>query len=268
MSLGLAHLVLTRWADRARYATLRSWLLSLYNRALLRFPELPLPARGSVCRVGLADRGEPLYVRLGSSDWYVLEEIFFRKEYAHVQARLKSADTIIDLGANIGLSVRFWRELFPTCQILAVEPDMANFELCRRNAFVRHASGPITFVRACAAASFRTVYLTRDGLQWAYRMQDAGRGTQVETVTMPYLLNQLSPNASIDLLKCDIEGAEAELFANCEAWISRIRTLVVEVHAPYNSEQLLTQLGAGFEVYYRLDGANREVIFIARRGGE
>jgi hypothetical protein len=35
----------------------------------------------------------------------------------------------------------------------------------------------------------------------------------------------------IDLLKIDIEGAEAELFGDtCESWIDRVVTIVMELH--------------------------------------
>jgi hypothetical protein len=56
------------------------------------------------------------------------------------------------------------------------------------------------------------------------------------------------PMDRIDLLKCDIEGSEAELFANCAPWIDRVRNLVIEVHPPYSPALLHQHLrAAGWE---------------------
>jgi len=48
----------------------------------------------------------------------------------------------------------------------------------------------------------------------------------------------------IDLLKCDIEGSEIELFADCRDWIHRVKALLVETHAPYTVQQLYAALRA------------------------
>jgi hypothetical protein len=55
----------------------------------------------------------------------------------------------------------------------------------------------------------------------------------------------------IDLLKCDIEGTESELFANCKDWISRVDHLIVETLAPYRVADLtqhLREAGWPFDV--------------------
>ena len=65
-------------------------------------------------------------------------------------------------------------------------------------------------------------------------MRDRGEdvdegGAEVDVLTM----NRLSAVAGldrIDVLKCDIEGAEAELFADCRSWIGRVGAMVVECH--------------------------------------
>ena len=47
----------------------------------------------------------------------------------------------------------------------------------------------------------------------------------------------------IDLCKCDIEGGEAALFAECSDWIGCVKTLVVETHEPYTLDRLVSDLG-------------------------
>src|SRR5438552_13646143 len=94
-------------SERKHYARTSDWLLSIYNRILIHAPAFPLPARRRLRSVRLRSvTGPPLQVRLATSDWYVLEEIFLHGEYQRVAADFKDLRTIVDLGANVGMSVR------------------------------------------------------------------------------------------------------------------------------------------------------------------
>ena len=64
-------------------------------------------------------------------------------------------------------------------------------------------------------------------------------GDAVEVMTMPQVLESTEVESSIDLLKCDIEGAESQVLADCAGWIGRVRNLVIELHAPYTREAFL-----------------------------
>ena len=70
-----------RWRERRFYSTNRDWLLSLYDRTLKRLPRLPLPGRKAVCPIALKSLNRAVYARLGSSDFLVIDELFFRREY-------------------------------------------------------------------------------------------------------------------------------------------------------------------------------------------
>ena len=65
---------------------------------------------------------------------------------------------------------------------------------------------------------------------------EAGKES-IPCLTVPSLLT-IRPMEHINLLKCDIEGSEAELFANCASWIGRVENLIIEVHPPYSTERL------------------------------
>jgi FkbM family methyltransferase len=54
------------------------------------------------------------------------------------------------------------------------------------------------------------------------------------------MLIQAHDVAAIDILKCDIKGAEMEVFSDgCDEWLSRTRCVVVETHGA-NCLQLVT----------------------------
>lgn len=250
-----------RWAAQRRYATLGGWAADVYDEVLKRTRRWPLPLRRSLRRVRLVGGSAPYAVRLGTTDLDVLTEVYFRGEYEEVaRLNLGASPLIVDLGSNIGLSVRFWKECWPDAEIVAVEPDPGNAAVCRANAAA--APGPAVKVfEVCVAGRPREVQLDRTRGEWGFSILDGAgapghgdpsAGPSVEAVTLEDLLRRaaIDPGRRIDLLKCDIEGAEREVFAHCRPWIDRVAAAVVELHAPYTRAHLLQDLeraGGGFE---------------------
>lgn len=170
-------------------------------------------------------------VRLRTSDLWTYDEIFERREY---DVPLP-ADTrvIIDAGANIGLASVYFALRFPEARILALEPEEANFRLLRRN------TEPYPNIEPIQAALWH--HETRLDLEdpergaWGYRVAERSQagaepsGTQVAAVTVPGLLDARGLE-HVDVLKVDIEGAEADVFAHAGAWIHRVRAVIVELH--------------------------------------
>jgi FkbM family methyltransferase len=220
-------------------------MLSLYDCAVRYAPRAPLPMRGQVRKLNYSGNRSPIFVRIGSSDASVAEEIFVRDVYAAVTALpLGDVRSIVDLGANVGATVVHWMNEYPNAKVVAVEPDPENIEIARRNAVA--AGTNATFVQACVSSKPGTVSLDRGHDACAFRMTDAQPGTlTVPAVTMDDLLREyFAAGVDIDLLKCDIEGAEQAVFGDCRNWIGRVRTLVIELHDPYSSAMFLRDLAA------------------------
>ena len=66
----------------------------------------------------------------------------------------------------------------------------------------------------------------------------------VGVLTLADILQASDFEGEIDLLECDIEGAEKEVFASCSAWIHRLRNLLIEIHGGYTADGLLRDLEA------------------------
>ena len=236
-------------AHRQGYARSLDWLFSFYHRALLRLPSVPLPFRRRVRAVRLASMPAPVYVRLNTSDWYVLEEVFLDQVYEPATLReTGKVERIVDLGANTGFSALWWRKHYAQALIVAVEPDRENSLMFARNVAGHAEAEKIQLVRACVAGSPRKVALDRAGGSWRFRMSERDpleADEAIEALTLPQILEETGMAGSIDVLKCDVEGAEAEIFADCAAWIGLVKQLIVEVHRPYTVEALLEDLSHG-----------------------
>jgi|LauGreDrversion4_2_1035121.scaffolds.fasta_scaffold80170_2 FkbM family methyltransferase len=175
----------------------------------------------------------PMYLRAESSDFLVFCQIFCERELECVAA-LKNVEFIVDLGANTGLSATYLACRFPNAKIIAVEPDPENFQLllrntqpladriCCVNAAIWSKSGrlqsnPVPY-RGGTASSKQFIPLEKEKVSG-----------DIESITLDGLMSQFNLNR-IDLLKIDIEGAEAEVFREPGLWLSRTAAIVIELH--------------------------------------
>lgn len=80
---------------------------------------------------------------------------------------------------------------------------------------------------------------------------------EVRAVTIDELLQ--SGNGNIDILKLDIEGSEADLFAsNDTSWIRRVKVFAIELHdrlRPGCSKSFYSALGK-FDYHQEVRGEN------------
>lgn len=247
------------------------WLLAGYSRILLRV-WIPLPGRRAHRQICLAGSRAPFWARLGTYDLHVLEEIYFRGEYESVVSELTdSPKLIVDLGANVGYSLRYWLQHFPEATVIAVEPNAENARLCRMNMQAGGHEDRVVLVEGCVGANERVVHLETQYGDWAFHMVEgtSGAAIGIPVKTVPQILKCAGALPPIDLIKCDIEGAEAELFSNCADWINRVRNLVVELHPPPYSEgaflQDLSKAGAKFEIVSRSKSLARPVLLLSNR---
>lgn len=159
--------------------------------------------------------------------------MFVHREYACLDA-LTNVRTIIDCGANVGYSTAYLLTRFPQATVMSVEPDHANFELLKRNtaAYGKRVQLIESAVWSHPAIlRMAPVQSYRDGREWSRQVCECAPG---EIGFTAWDLNQLiekSGSPRVDLLKIDIEGAEAVVFTgNYQAWLPRVDTVVIELH--------------------------------------
>lgn len=252
--------------QRKQYKNLGSWVASLRNRIIM-LTRPHRPGRKPIVQVDYAPLKEPVHVRMGSPDLWVLEEIFYGGEYKAVtDADLGDVRQIVDLGANAGMTIRFWLNRWPDAHVIGVEPDEFNFEVASMNARQHRGGANVRMVQLCVAGSERVVTLDRGNNETKYMMTDAQPSAGgIKAIPLARLLAENGARQTIDLLKVDIEGAEREVFEHCAEWIGRIRHIVIEVHPPYTTEDLLAACqrnGQRFEILERHSSPPNEVVFL------
>ena len=176
----------------------------------------------------LPELGAPLYFRCGTTDLANLVKVFVERCY---EVELKAEPVrILDLGAYAGYAAIYWARRFPHADILCLEPMADNFRLlmlntlpyrqiyCRQAAVWRHAT----------QLSARSIHGGDAGRQ-LIEAGDSQTGG-IAALSVADLLRDVNWH-QVDLIKCDIAGAEAQVFADPLApWLNTLDALVVEAH--------------------------------------
>ena len=205
--------------------------------------------------------GHRVWYRPGSSDTELIYKILLRRgmkgEYAiepGIRARLGEVRTVLDIGANIGVSALYFAATFPHARVYAFEPSPDNVPLLRRNTealgrvqvvpvALGEQDGTLEFFASEAAANF-------GGFSRFGAGSDTGRKT---AVTVRHAGRQLSELGlgSADVIKIDVEGSEWEILnALGEEFLSRAKYISGELHG-HRDFELLALLDRHFQVAVR-----------------
>src|SRR5437870_6519350 len=74
-----------------------------------------------------------VHLREVGSDAFTFKEVLKDQVYREVISRVHKCHSVIDLGANIGLSSLYFASLFPSSKIFVVEPNPGTYELLKQN---------------------------------------------------------------------------------------------------------------------------------------
>lgn len=169
----------------------------------------------------------PVTIRPGDSDVRVLVQIFLLGEF-DLPPELKPK-TILDAGANIGASARYFLDHYPEATLVAVEPDPANAALVKQNT----AGSDVTVLNSGLWSEDGHVKVSNPGAEsWALEFEpaEASEPGAVECLSVASVM-QRTGIERFDLVKLDIEGAERNVFRDGNLdWLDRCGMLIIETH--------------------------------------
>lgn len=176
---------------------------------------------------------------------------------------------IIDLGSNIGTTAIKYLLLYPQAHVYAFEPDPANLESLRLN--TQAFGNRLTIdTRAVAGVSKEhRLFYTGSVRHWSSSLVDrsatATDGTiSVPTVSLNDVLQEYGLN-QVDIIKCDIEGSEYEVFASFTQF-EKVRCIIGEFH-PALVKQSFEEFIKLFP-QYQLKNYSSQKVFILQKKGE
>lgn len=165
---------------------------------------------------------------------FMFKEIF--KEEVYKFNTEKYNPTILDCGANIGLSIIFFKRLYPLAKIIAFEPDEDIFGVLRFNILESHQLSDIHLNNAA-------LWVHENGISFRSEGADAGKicpGESRNMVSTCRLSSYLE--GEIDFLKMDIEGSEYEVLNECGDKLKNVKNIFIEYHSFENKSQQLSYI--------------------------
>lgn len=183
----------------------------------------------------------------------------------------KKQPVIIDCGSNIGISVLYFKYLYPNCKIYAFEPDIMTYKMLEQNIQKNRLSSVKTFNFAITNKKGKIPFYvdTQPGslAMSTTKAFNLHKSFMIKTISLSEVLPK---NIQIiDFIKVDIEGSEFLFLKDLidRNTIYKIKEMIIEYHHNYSRENgtlgsflaLLDKVGFNYQLdvpiepFYRRD---------------
>jgi FkbM family methyltransferase len=166
-----------------------------------------------------------------------------------LEERLKPGMVFYDLGANIGLfSMLGARLVGPTGKVFSFEPDPETAARLRRNIARNGSKRAVVIQSGVWSTTGKLVFVGADasspdhGVGKFVKEQVGENGSLLDCIALDdFIQNAPAPDA----IKCDVEGAEVEVFRGAKRILKSHRPWIIcELHSESNQHELCRFLGS------------------------
>jgi FkbM family methyltransferase len=176
-----------------------------------------------VC-IRIPEVAHPLYLRAGTSDLAIFDQVIVGRELEGV--RHFNPSVLVDAGANIGVAAALFATWWPEALVICIEVESGNLSQLKLNT----AGYPNIKIVPAGLWSHSTKLAIQNGDAdaCAFIVTEQPDGP-IAAIGVWDLMTQ-EGLSRIDLLKMDIEGSEIEVFSSAGAWIDLVDVVCVELH--------------------------------------
>jgi len=164
-----------------------------------------------------------IYIRKGiegrNNDAWLIVEIINHDEYKLNSINFQNVNTILDVGASMGIFSILAHKKFPKAKITCIDPNPHTIGLLKKNvkSFATVIEGALSYEK--------DIYMVFGETDFEAGVSTNPRSKDYKV--QPYTLKELIPNGC-DLLKLDCEGGEYDLFEKED--LSNIKYIIGEWH--------------------------------------
>ena len=221
---------------------MRSVLSVVKSRLRERANQDLVTYRGLQAKLAGVPRYQPGFVTAGNWQLHYLDATSLLSAFDVIVVKRwndflceKKAPVILDGGANIGISAIHYKQLFPDAVVTSFEPDPRACDVLRRNLAANNIHDVEIVEKALWTSNGRASFFSEgaDANRVVGEHDASERLTSpsakycdVETVRLADYLGC----TRIDLVKLDIESAEAEVIVDCGETLRNVNNLVIEFH--------------------------------------
>jgi FkbM family methyltransferase len=189
------------------------------------------------------------------------KEVFRERQYLFETD--SSAPFVVDCGANIGMSVVYFKGLYPDARVLAFEPDPLAFACLTENVAGNALKGVRIENAAVASVEGEADFFYDRADPASLRMSIVRERMPKDTRTVRAVRLSRFLDEEVDFLKLDVEGAELDVIGDLAdaGKLHLVRQMLVEYHHHIVRTEdrlsrllaLLEQGGFGYQVEGHID---------------
>jgi FkbM family methyltransferase len=172
---------------------------------------------------------------------YIKKSIFHDEEYKFVSEN--ESPNIIDCGSHIGMSILYFKKIYPQAKILGFEPNPGNFKIVKKNIKINKLTNVKVINAAVSDKKGKNLFIIstekNEPWTWGDLLVEStwwrdGNNKQIKVKTI-----KLSKyiNTTIDMLKIDIEGMETKVIQEIENKLPLVKQMIIEVHDKFAQEK-------------------------------
>ena len=224
--------------------------------------------------------GYEFYCRLNKDDFKLMA---LHEDEILDQFDPKPADTVVDVGAHIGLyTLIAAKRVGPSGKVIAIEPDPENCNLLKRNVELNRLTN-VTILERAAFSSDSKLKLYLPGKERGFTKLStimANRAVtenfvEIDATTLDHLM-LMQGITQINWIKIDVEGAELEVLkgATVTLSVSNDIALLVEVHNVNNMDlySAIVKFLQPYEFHVQFEriytNGERHILFRKTRGSD
>jgi FkbM family methyltransferase len=175
----------------------------------------------------LTTRYGSISIRQGTTDIHT----FLQALNDYKMLKIRNGDTCLDLGANIGSFSLYAAS--KGAKVIALEPASDNYELLVRNAIGKNII-PVRMAvwKDDLGVELFSYVASKSRISVYNHFKESAIKEKVPSITLKKVIKTYSPQ----IIKCDIEGAELEVFKKIDQTdLGNIREMVIEYH-PFSKD--------------------------------
>lgn len=166
---------------------------------------------------------------------------FLKREIWNQEIYYFKSDTdtpiIFDIGSHIGISVLYFKKIYPNSDIFCFEPNPTTYNILEEN-ISRNGLRDIKCIPQAVSSSNGTTLLYIDSqnsgwdsnsslIEGSWNGKEKTKPIQVECTTLDRYVKDIE---CIDMLKIDTEGTELNILKNISPILSSVKNIALEYH--------------------------------------
>lgn len=170
----------------------------------------------------------------------IYEDIFKNKDYKFEAD--SNSPFILDCGSHIGMSILYFKKLYPKAKIIGFEPNPETLKILRVNMKQNNLKDVKLVNAALADKKGKVIFYKAKKIKdiWkkdAWRWDEAAlvkpmfyKPKKFEIIRVPATRLSSYMNKKVDLIKLDIEGMETRIIKEIETKLDRVGEIIMEFH--------------------------------------